>query len=368
MPDQVLRFQSRDKSALGGRLSAHVLGDSRPETALARDGLQPVQLLWGGHNELKEAAEFVAKTPRHHRAAPAVEALIAGPPPYKDDAAWSNKAVDAWGKDTVEWLRKMLAHSILYAAVLHTDEGAPHVHCLFVPRTAAGEISWRKANAEAFGREPPKNPQALSAIGQAWQDSYYAEVGKHHGLGRGKKGSTRRHTAIDRSKAAEMRAEEAEKMARRAAQEGLELARQVRRLVAGAAAAICKPWLQMEALVERLIRQGEWLRNEAQEDRRAANAAWSAAKQSDPDAVYEWGLNAGIASATDAAEDWAYEELGDDAQLFARSAIEEAAYLNAPDRKAAARKLECEADASAAAGRVGAAWNTESGQGGAPAP
>ena len=368
MPDQVFRIKSRDMSALGGRLAAHVLGDSRPDTALPRDDLQPVEMLVGGHEAMKEAAEFIKVTPRHHRAAPAVEALFAGPPAYEDDAVWSKKAVDAWARDSVAWLQRRLEHSILYAAVLHQDEGAPHCHCLLVPLSRSKVVSWRQANAEALGREPPKTPQELSALGQAWQDSYHEEVGRHHGLGRGEKGSKRRHTAIDRAKAATMRASEAKKIALQAAGHGLELMGFVNRMAIGAFVAIRKPWTHLESLAERLMKQFERVRLQVIQERQAADQALAAAKQLDPEAAFELGLHAGIESATDAAEDWAHNYSGDHARFFSRSGIVAAAYSNAPEREEAARDFENEFAADSSAGQIGPARDAEPAQDITPKP
>lgn len=217
---QVLRFELRDRSALTGALAAHVLGHSRPETAAPRPGLEPVLLLLGKRSQQKinEAIAILDSTYRHHRAKPIVEAVIAGPPPYGQTDSWSTEQVQELLDETIRFLTQMLPGAFVYAAAIHQDEGAPHGHIFFLPRTRdLGAISWNRAAAEAVGMKPPgagaEGRAQQRRIGSAWQDAYFVQVASRLNLGRGQRGSTRRHHAINRVRAAEMRAEEAERLA-----------------------------------------------------------------------------------------------------------------------------------------------------------
>ena len=244
------KFRTRDRSALTGGLLNHIAGKNRPaDYVTPRPDLEAVVQMVANSDEATAAAvEYVENTKRHHKAAPCVELLIAGPPPYEpnsewetdsaeyqewaaDRAHWTNERTEAWARANLRFLEEALPDAKVYQAAWHQDENSPHCHLAFVPCDAANRISWRQLSAAAVGMEPPKgkiDKVQQAKIMSAWQDLYHTNVGEKFGLERGEHGSTRKHepltdkkrrNAVEKRRIAQARAEilarlEAEKEAR----------------------------------------------------------------------------------------------------------------------------------------------------------
>ena len=244
------KFRTRDRSALTGGLLDHIAGKNRPEDYVTpRPELEAVVQMVASSDEVTAAAvEYVETTKRHHKAAPCVELLIAGPPPYEpnpewetdsaeyqewaaDRAHWTPARTEAWARANLRFLEEALPDAQIYQAAWHQDENSPHCHLAFVPCDAANRISWRQLSAAAVGMEPPKgkiDKVQQAKIMSAWQDLYHTNVGEKFGLERGEHGSTRKHepltdkkrrNAVEKRRIAQARAEilarlEAEKEAR----------------------------------------------------------------------------------------------------------------------------------------------------------
>ena len=225
-----LKFSTRDRSALTGGLLDHIAGKTRPtDYVTPRPELAPVvQMVINSGAVTAEAVAYVANTKRHHKAAPCVELLIAGPPPYEpnptwetdsadyqewaaDRAHWTNERTEAWARANLRFLEKALPTAKIYQAAWHQDENAPHCHLAFIPCDEFDRISWRQLSAAAVGMEPPKGKTdkvQRAKIMAAWQDWHHHEVGRRFALERGESGSTRTHeplTAKKRAAAAEQR-------------------------------------------------------------------------------------------------------------------------------------------------------------------
>lgn len=195
---QVVRMAKR--SGVGGNLGKHIDGASRPIEAEPRRGLDPVVQLGGDRELARQAIEEGRQIrTRGRKPAPAIEFVIAGPPPYESadgkDRTWSGSVVREWARESVDWVKRCAGpDSVVAHAALHQDERAPHVHVLIVPRDAEGRLGWNRVR-DGFGLTgKERGPQLMSAM----QDSYQRDVGERFGLGRGERGSQRKHQAIDR--------------------------------------------------------------------------------------------------------------------------------------------------------------------------
>ena len=181
-----------------------------------------VQMVASSDEVTAAAVEYVETTKRHHKAAPCVELLIAGPPPYEpnpewetdsaeyqewaaDRAHWTPARTEAWARANLRFLEEALPDAQIYQAAWHQDENSPHCHLAFVPCDAANRISWRQLSAAAVGMKPPKgktDKAQQAKIMSAWQDLYHTEVGEKFRLERGERGSTRKHEPLTDSKRA----------------------------------------------------------------------------------------------------------------------------------------------------------------------
>lgn len=101
--------------------------------------------------------------------------------------------------------------SVIAAAGWHRDEAAPHIHVLAVPRPegGGGRIGWCATRDQAVSRIGAG--RRAGSKYRVLQDDFHARVSQHYGLGRGVVGSEARHEAIDRAKALESRARQAER-------------------------------------------------------------------------------------------------------------------------------------------------------------
>lgn len=117
----------------------------------------------------------------------AVEILLSASPEYfrpTDPSRYGEYDADKlekWKRATVHWLKEEYGERIV-RAVLHCDEGTPHIHAHLVPLDLDGQLNCKKI----FG-----DRAKLSAF----QDSYAAAT-KHLGLERGVRDTQAEHTTI----------------------------------------------------------------------------------------------------------------------------------------------------------------------------
>ena len=202
-----LRFETRSRSAIKGALAEHVSGNTRPETAVAReawDGRAVLELYQVDRDTALETIEAARVQKRRGRpGAEAVEILMGGPAPLDAPEAWSRKRLLAWADDSVAWAKKQIgSDGVLVSAHLHVDERSPHVHVVIIPVIADPKgptLSWRRVRARAAGERDDQVSRA-DARRQAsrLQDSYSVQVGEPHGLQRGRAGSKAQHHPTDR--------------------------------------------------------------------------------------------------------------------------------------------------------------------------
>ena len=197
---QVLRIESRN--GLDSALLAHVNGRARPETATEVEN--PVVVFERDVKGAREAIKQVSALKRRgRRPKPMMELMVAGPPPFESPDRWSEDRNEAWVSDSLEWLHRKFPGATIAVAAHHRDETSPHMHVLFAPTTTWGELHWGKALGEATGIPYERNRLVASRQMAALQESYFDEVCRQHGLGRGEPKSKKRHEVIDRLKAVE---------------------------------------------------------------------------------------------------------------------------------------------------------------------
>ena len=160
---------------------------------------------------------------RGRRPRPYAEFMLAGPPPYADDDAWPADRELAWAKSSREWVAKRFPDSLIVVASLHRDETSPHVHIVISPRFKnphTGESGWGWCKARNVAATMVLNERRKKKLGPSMrasrrgcgnamvvlQDDCHDHIGKPHGLARGERGSKRKHTAVDQTKAAAQRA------------------------------------------------------------------------------------------------------------------------------------------------------------------
>jgi len=201
MATLVCRFETR--AELGGALHRHVIGETRADTAVQREGLEAVEVLEDDLEAGREALARAVMPARGRRPRPTVDMLIAGPPafegdPDKPEQPWALERIRVWAREVVVAVREGLGpRSVVTAAALHLDERSPHVHVQAVPIDAQGRLGWshvRAAWAGVTGRSKEAAGQAASRI----QDAMWERLGAPYGLERGEVGSKRRHRAVDR--------------------------------------------------------------------------------------------------------------------------------------------------------------------------
>ena len=173
---------------------------------------EPVVVL---HDGLAGAGATLAAKQREAKAArkgkggrparPAVELVMAGPPPYGSPEEWGEDVVRLWAQHSVEWARELLGpESVVALAVLHRDETSPHVHVLAVPVDSGGVLGWERVKNEAGARMGGSGRKAKRGVRYSqMQDHYHARVGEPFTLRRGEKGSKAKHNTINRQRASE---------------------------------------------------------------------------------------------------------------------------------------------------------------------
>ena len=231
MGEQVVRLET---AAAIPALVDHALGTSRPPEAIARGGVS--------YKRLYDGREVAERTPAGCRGgasragspgAAGRPGVVAGPPPYESEDRWSENKVTDWSRASTEWFVRRFegAGGVVHSVTLHTDERSPHLHVVGVPVVAgedAPRFSWsvvrRKMAEAAAGKPVSDHRQQMSVL----QDDYYHEVGAKFRLGRGVKGSKKRHQDPDRRRGLEERVRDAEARAREAEAQATEHVKKIR--------------------------------------------------------------------------------------------------------------------------------------------
>ena len=196
---QILRFSTR--STLDAALLGHVEGRFRPTTATPMD--TPATVLRSDLDGARAAIRRGRELGGRGRRRESVDVLVAGPPRWTADDAWSDRRIRRWAEDSIAWIERTYPTARIALAAIHHDEASPHLHVELVPTTEDGRLSWAECCRKAFGDK--------RAYRQA-QDDYQRRIGRRYGLDRGEVGSRARwerpdiaeatEAAIDRARAA----------------------------------------------------------------------------------------------------------------------------------------------------------------------
>ncbi len=189
IPQATLRVKKlKSWKSLGVAASHDIRSFNTPNT----DPSRGVVLLAGegtSDGTVNLALEKVGNQKLRKNAVVAVEIVLGVSPEYfrpnslHSYGEWDIQRLEAWKEVSNQWLNERLQNHILQTT-LHLDEASPHIHCLWIPLTEDGKLSYYQTE---FGG----SRNNLSKI----QDSYAAAVAKL-GIERGIKGSKAKHTKI----------------------------------------------------------------------------------------------------------------------------------------------------------------------------
>ena len=211
MAMQFLRFQTRPKVMMP--LLHRYDGTNPPAHATTpREGSPVVSLLEGE----RARGEFTALAARNAQKVqrmlglrgrvpvPLVDALMAGPPPWTSPEAWKEEKIMEWAWSSHGWLQGKLAAASPLAQIsgcwLHRNKRSPHIFMCVIPLLEDNRLGWGKiqramglgGKATCRATRRSETSACLSAI----QDDYWLQVARKFGLGRGEKGSRRRHEPV----------------------------------------------------------------------------------------------------------------------------------------------------------------------------
>ena len=215
-----LHLKGRAKLPAG--LQKHLEGreEARPREAIERRGVER-SIDLGAEPErarlvVGEALAARAATRKGGRPPlQCIDVLMSGPPPWDAPDAWPLDRVKDWGNDAVTWLRSVLPPDTpLETAHLHTDETSPHLHGAFPPALADAKgvtaLSWKRVNAYMAAQAAVHPVKPGPAEMRALQQSYFENVGRKYGLGRGKVGARIEYAPLDRTEGLKRRTAGAE--------------------------------------------------------------------------------------------------------------------------------------------------------------
>lgn len=240
---QFVNFEAGTLASLGaGNLAKHKRGATRDEHTAEGPcaGIPPVYLV----DEVKGTRRALEAIDRDTRArvgrrgrkpSGVYDVLFTGPPRYdgENGTPLSEKDELAWAHACVEWVTKRAPDVIIANAVLHRDEGSPHVHLTLVPLEGVA-LDWKGVRARLAGREPrgkikvkdleaserqalfSADRKAMTGDMRAILTSFHETVSAKYGIERQKGGAGRRRRAVDRRITAELEAQAAEAAAARA--------------------------------------------------------------------------------------------------------------------------------------------------------
>ena len=180
----ILRTAKIKKGNVGGMCHHHARTKDTPNADIELK--HENELLAGQRSELvpeivrQRISAIEEKNGRKTRkdAVACVEVLMTASPEFFKD----KEQVQAWAKQSVNWVKEHFNEDNVVNAVLHLDESTPHIHAVVVPETQDHKLS---AKHWLGGREKMQN----------MQDSY-AEKMQVMDLERGIRGSRAKHMDI----------------------------------------------------------------------------------------------------------------------------------------------------------------------------
>lgn len=136
-----------------------------------------------GPGMFKRAQEVWDKIPKKRKdAVHAFEVLMTASPEAFDD----DFDLDAWKKQSMDWLRQQFKGCTLVGACLHLDESTPHIQAILIPTDTKKDGSLQLNCKKYLG-----SAQKLSAM-----QTSYAKAVENLGLERGLQGSKAKHVTI----------------------------------------------------------------------------------------------------------------------------------------------------------------------------
>ena len=205
MGDMVMRYELRKRVVRP--LLAHYTGAHRPPHARPhpRQGV-PAVAGTGTADDVARQARAAAKRHKAFRLrgtapGPLVDVLFAGPPPHYSRDAWPVERTYQWVQATRDWLEGKMAVASPGAKLvgfwLHMDERSPHIHACLIPELPNGELGWGKLQCgmgehRQATTDRVKKRELADAM-SLLQDDYWERVASGFGLGRGQRGSKRKH-------------------------------------------------------------------------------------------------------------------------------------------------------------------------------
>ena len=147
--------------------------------------------------------------------------MFAGPPPFEAPDRWPKEKVLDWAEKSAAWAEAFFksgsGDAVIATASLHLDETSPHLHVLAAPlvRDSKGaKFAWKQIRRKAASAVAGERVTNWHRHGEIIQDAYHAKVGSQFGLGRGERGSKRRHAEPDRVAGLQTRVRGTERLAR----------------------------------------------------------------------------------------------------------------------------------------------------------
>lgn len=176
----ILRVQKRSLGQAAA-MARHALREA--PTPNADPARRDENTVYGPDTAAGVMADLRAKLPDKRRkdAVPCIEVFVGGSPEAVQ--AMSRKQQDAYFKRALAWVGDRFGgRGNLVSAVIHRDETTPHMQVLLVP-LLDGKLNAKKLVGNRGDM-------------QQMQTDFAAQVGAHHGLRRGEKGSRAKHTSI----------------------------------------------------------------------------------------------------------------------------------------------------------------------------
>jgi len=210
----VLRVQPVQSGQIQGAHTHQTRTASVPERHVAAERSQFNQVLHGTGNVASDVRSMIASAPlAHTRTTPCAEMILTADSEYFDQISpgWQQGKVSpklqSWIDQNTAWLREKFPG--LSSAILHMDEGAPHIHAMVVP-IVEYEQGYRRGSKmvqkvhynRVFGDTAQVIAQArmsgnteLTKLGRMQTD--YASAMAPCGLTRGIRGSRAKRRPID---------------------------------------------------------------------------------------------------------------------------------------------------------------------------
>ena len=185
-------FRAKLRGKIGSTLSHHIACRRRPTNAVVAVFPRENTVL---EDDIRSGAAYARsalkrRKKRGPKPYPAVEIIVAGPPPFSDDDAWPREKVDAYLYEAYEWIQRRAGPlAKVVVAAIHRDENSPHMHVLIVPLFLDGKggecFGWTAMSSHCFTTVEFEKGRKFSY--ESVQDAFHAEVGAKYGLERGER-------------------------------------------------------------------------------------------------------------------------------------------------------------------------------------